>query len=293
MKIRYCKPDKVEEGFFYLDYDISLHSAMEGYTLMVSHEDKYYEVNPFNVADRLLKEPYLDSQMVYKIPPFSFPIDETDKMMLLHFGTEWYTILNDFLKNPNVVQLVSYMHYNYKSFVGIQPSTAASLFRAFRMCNPFYTKVIFIGQDPYPNGEATGIAFASQTSTPSLLTMEKTMKRIEGHDKRLDYMLSNWTKTQQFLMLNRNYTLNFNYDWLQFNMGIIKRLNTMPNEYIYLLCGKKAQELSQYINIKKDKVYKVEHPIASARDGRSWDAEKPLRKIKEVLSKYEPFNYLI
>ena len=293
MKRRYCKPDKVEEGLFYLDYDISLHSLMEGYTLIVAHEDKFYEVSPAHAINRILTEPYLESNMIYKIPPHSFPIDPTTKMLLQHFGTEWYTILEEFLTNPKVVQLISYFHNNYGTLQGVQPPHLASLFRAFRVCNPFYTKVIFIGQDPYPNGEANGIAFSSQTSTKSLLAMEKTMKDIEGHDKRMDYMLSNWTNSQQFLMLNRNYTLNFDYDWTQFNIGLIKRLNTMKESYTYVFCGKSAQELSQYVNLKKDKIYKVEHPSASARDNRRWDAEKPLREIKEYLNKYQEFNWLI
>src|SRR3989338_4470968 len=45
-----------------------------------------------------------------------------------------------------------------------------NILRAFELCSPEELKVIIIGQDPYPTG-ADGLAFSSQSVTPSLQNM--------------------------------------------------------------------------------------------------------------------------
>lgn len=74
------------------------------------------------------------------------------------------------------------------------------LFNALSLCSPSQLKVIVIGQDPYPNGEADGLCFSSPRITPSLRIIFKALE-MQGFGVRKTTRLQDWAD-QGVLLIN-------------------------------------------------------------------------------------------
>ena len=75
-----------------------------------------------------------------------------------------------------------------------------NLFRAFSLCPPDKVKVVIIGQDPYINGEADGLAFSSfGKPTPSLEVIFEELNRT-GWTRRTQTHLDDWAVQGVFLL---------------------------------------------------------------------------------------------
>lgn len=134
-----------------------------------------------------------------------------------------------------------------------------NIFRVFEM--PLQDiKVVILGQDPYPNGEAIGYAFAvnerkTGTIPASLQVISAELQRSSGHleSKLKTPTLSHWIQQGVFL-LNTALTVEVGEpgkhigQWLWFTrevIGVISR-EVKP---VWLLWGAKAQGFLDYINL--------------------------------------------
>lgn len=160
------------------------------------------------------------------------------------------------------------------------------VFRVFRM--PIdKIKVVILGQDPYPNGEAIGVAFGVAKTTPvpaSLRIILKEIIRSEalmGEDS--DRTLQAWIQQGVFL-LNTALTVEARNSgshveiwrwWTRQIVAIISKVNPC----VWLLWGSKAQMFKSYIsnyytqshqiiidstNIEANWVLECPHPAAES-----------------------------
>lgn len=162
------------------------------------------------------------------------------------------------------------------------PADPEAIFRAFRECGPEEVKVVFIGQDPYPDGTATGLAFAQEdgNSAPSLDIIKKGLEYdYECSISNFDDSLVRWAR-QGVLLLNTALTVQGGKPGSHAHVwkGVMQLILDKMPEYIlkknrgliYVFVGKKAEEFSSEVQeehfVKPIKVY---HPAYEARQPSS------------------------
>lgn len=157
----------------------------------------------------------------------------------------------------------------------------SNIFRAFTYVTPDSCKVVFLGQDPYPQkGIATGILFANKENTssdklsPSLKVVKNSLLKdlqISEKDITFDPTLSSWEK-QGILMINSALTCELGKPgshmnlWRPFTSELIKNLSNYNNKIIFVLFGSTASTFKPYIN-RNNSIIEVYHPAYYARQG--------------------------
>lgn len=158
----------------------------------------------------------------------------------------------------------------------------SNVFRAFKLCPYKECRVVFIGQDPYPQkGVATGILFGNSKETPedklspSLQVVKESAINFEIPHNIItfDQTLESWAK-QGILMINSALTCEVNKvgshvnQWRPFVSKLVKNLSYREAGLIYVLFGKQAQTLKPYIDERYNDIIEVEHPAYFARTNK-------------------------
>lgn len=152
------------------------------------------------------------------------------------------------------------------------------VFKAFKLCPYNKCRVIFIGQDPYPQKDvAQGVLFGNSSNTPenklspSLQVIKESVINFEIPHNLItfDPTLESWAK-QGILMINSALTTEIGkigvhmMKWRPFMIAFLKQMSVLNPGIIYVLFGSKAQILEPYIN-NNNYVLKIEHPAYFAR----------------------------
>ena len=152
------------------------------------------------------------------------------------------------------------------------------VFKAFKLCPYNNCRVVFIGQDPYPQrGVAQGVLFGNSSNTPenklspSLQIIKESVINFEIPHNLItfDPTLESWAK-QGILMINSALTTEVGkigvhmMKWRPFMIAFLKQMSMINPGIIYVLFGSQAQILEPYIN-KNNYVLKIEHPAYFAR----------------------------
>lgn len=155
----------------------------------------------------------------------------------------------------------------------------ANVFKAFTLCSLHGCKVVFVGQDPYPQkGVATGILFGNSKDTPedklspSLNVIKEASVNFEIPHQELEFdnTLESWAR-QGILMINSALTCEVNnisshtLKWRQFIINLLKNMSTKESGIIYVLFGRQAQSFKTYIDTKYNDIIEIEHPSYFAR----------------------------
>jgi len=153
------------------------------------------------------------------------------------------------------------------------------MFRAFNITPYQEVKVVIIGQDPYHNGTADGLAFSVDfhTPSPSLKVIFEEIARSEfssEYDHKIHDVLfkknelSQWAK-QGVLLLNTALTVEKGkagshsaYGWMNLAIAVLEKLNEHENSIVYMLWGKEARKLEPFIDETKHKILIAPHPQA-------------------------------
>ena len=155
------------------------------------------------------------------------------------------------------------------------------IFRAFKLCPYNSCRVVFIGQDPYPQrGVAQGVLFGNSSNTPenklspSLQIIKESVINFEIPHNFItfDPTLESWAK-QGILMINSALTTEVGkigvhmMKWRPFMIAFLKQMSMINPGIIYVLVGSQAQILEPYIN-KNNYVLKIEHPAYFAKTNK-------------------------
>ncbi len=133
-------------------------------------------------------------------------------------------------------------------------------------------KVIIVGQDPYINGEAEGLAFSScKGMTPSLRSIFKEIALTEGKF-RTNPSLLDWTKQGVFL-INTNLTTiehrslahdNVNWQWV--TGGILSEISAKKQTpFVVMAWGNHAKLTVRQTIAKQDNRLILQHVHPAAR----------------------------
>jgi uracil-DNA glycosylase len=145
------------------------------------------------------------------------------------------------------------------------------LFNAFEKCSFEATKVIILGQDPYPTiGHANGLCFsvdASLKKLPKSLTniFKELQEDIKGSILSSGN-LEQWAE-QGVLLLNSALSVEEGkpgshayFGWEYFTDAVIERLSTEKEHLVFILWGAHAQSKIRIIDETKHLVLKAPHP---------------------------------
>jgi len=141
-------------------------------------------------------------------------------------------------------------------------------FKAFELCQLSDVKVVILGQDPYHNGQAIGVAFGVNSTPipPSLKVITRELNAQYYHTPdEFDYSLTHWAKQGVFL-LNTSLTVvegnpaSHSHLWTFFTVNVIKSIVKHKPSTIFVLWGKHAEKYKKYI--PEDRVLISAHPAA-------------------------------
>lgn len=187
----------------------------------------------------------------------------------------WHKYLQPLFDNPKMIMIKN----EVLSAAPYYPDRE-NIFRVFSM--PLQEiKVVIIGQDPYPNGEAIGLAFginkiSKMPASLRVINNEITKSMNKGFDWTLDVTLQKWFNQGVFL-LNAALTVerkqagsHIGY-WEWFTREVISIIAKEVSP-IWLLWGSKAQSFNQIIRMNEtglhsNSILEAPHPAAELYGG--------------------------
>jgi uracil-DNA glycosylase len=209
------------------------------------------------------------------------------------FNNSWDDILKKEIESPYFIELGIHLKKQRELGKTIFPESK-NYFKALKETDFYDVKVVLVGQDCYFNGEADGLAFS--VSDEKFVACPKSLRLIldaieesiyNGFKVDQDWNLERWAK-QGVLLLNRVLSIekgkpasHYFIGWEQFTEAVISSLN-MRDDIVFILLGKKAQELEKFIS-PKSIVLKAEHPAAAGYNNRKWEYNDVFKKCNEIL----------
>lgn len=163
---------------------------------------------------------------------------------------DWWPVLKPIFDSQRFVTLREALKTEYENF-RCYPSPG-NVFRAFELTQFHDLRVVILGQDPYHNGIATGLAFATNNGkmSPSLRNIVKELYDSYGMEVSADFdtSLEDWAK-QGVLLLNTSLTVREKQPnshkeiWDGFTLQVIKRIIANHRNIVFVGWGKDAAGL--------------------------------------------------
>lgn len=169
------------------------------------------------------------------------------------------------------------------------------VFKAFRTTPPSRTRIVFLGQDPYPQrGVATGLLFANRADSLDLSPSLKVIKEKVLHPEnpsykpsdeiRFDPTMEFWAN-QGILLLNSSLTTRIGGigehlgAWAPFMHSFVNKLSAKRDDLIWVFFGAQASMFTKDVE-NAALILKCNHPAYYARNGVAMK-EDPFTEINE------------
>lgn len=183
----------------------------------------------------------------------------------LIFKNNWRTLLAPYIESQEFTDHMNWLanEYNTKKVYPHQ----TLIFKAFNMCAPENLRVVWIGLDPYPGGQATGIAMGVKFAArypPTLQIIEREHNRDLDKDG-LD--LSFMKYANKILFLNTALTLEAKKtkshwnEWQPFTRYVLNTINEKCLHTLFILLGSQAQSYGPLITNETHFVLSLPHPM--------------------------------
>ena len=204
----------------------------------------------------------------------------------------WANKLKGFIQSSDFDKILETL-YNEREDGNRFTPPLKDVFRAFEQCPEKDLKIVFIGQDPYPQlGVADGMAFScgvTMKPQPSLRNMFEAIEETvyQGFPTYQDPNLTRWAN-QGVLLLNTTLTcqvdkIGSHYSiWNEFVMYVFDMLNFTNSGLIFVLLGAKAQELESIIG-PNHYILKASHPASAAYTKTTWDCKNIFLRANEII----------
>ena len=205
-------------------------------------------------------------------------------------NTEWNEFYKQEQAKPYFSELFTRVKAAYKTST-VYPQ-AENIFNAYKLCGFNDCKVVIIGQDPYHGyNQANGLCFSVSSGVaapPSLVNIFKELQTDLGIN-RTETDLSSWAK-QGMLLLNRVLTVKagtaYSHNelgWQEFTLNTVRYINQKERPVVFVLWGRKAQELKSSIDTAVHFIVESEHPSPLSAS-RGFFGSKPFSRINDYLS---------
>lgn len=193
----------------------------------------------------------------------------------------WNDIISTFLESETGQKVKQTIKEKRESGVTIFPEPQ-DLFKAFRLCHYDKLKVVILGQDPYHNGVADGLAFSSKNPgkrPPSLKNIFAEIMRTEYGPGVVDaYVfptndLTPWAE-QGVLLLNTALSVesgkagsHAKLGWDGLITAVMKKCNEHPKPVVYMLWGNQAKDYGELVTNPNHLKLEGYHPQAQNYPG--------------------------
>ena len=182
--------------------------------------------------------------------------------------TDWREALADFIAKPEFADLQAFVKTIYAAEHVLPPQD--TIYSALQLCSLAETRVVILGQDPYPTpGHAHGLAFSVQhpvAPPPSLRNMLTEIKADVGESHIQGGDLTPWAR-QGVLLLNAILTVragaplsHAGKGWEAFTDAVIRAVAEKQQHVVFLLWGAKAKAKRTLIDESKHLVLTAAHP---------------------------------
>ena len=221
---------------------------------------------------------------------------------ILNVGN-WDYFLKDIFNNVIVYKKMYTILKSYEKNVPRIYPAYEDIFKAFKLCPYEKLSVVILGQDPYHDGSATGLAFANRFTpnsnlSPSLRIIKDNISKVihKSGDFAFDSTLENWAE-QGVLLLNTSLTVEVSrplshvHYWETFTELVLRRLSRENENIIYCLWGKYANKYEKFINKESNIILTHTHPAYSLYSGKPWKCDH-FSKINEILNKKNNSNII-
>lgn len=216
-------------------------------------------------------------------------------------GKDWAQRLSKILLSEGMEKLMEFVSHEYNTFV-VYPDMQ-DVFKAFRLCPPGNLKVVILGQDPYHDGSATGLAFANSENTVKMSpSLEQIWKECEKATETIsidfDVTLESWAK-QGVLLLNTALTVKKSSPtshspfWHPFTRAVLKHINDNFNGLHICLWGSHARSFGETFNKDIHHIYHAAHPVAHVYSGGTGWKCNHFQKINDNLKLQNGENEII
>lgn len=194
---------------------------------------------------------------------------------------DWRDVLLAHVDNPKVQALEDFLASDCLEHEVCPPRE--DWFRAFHTTPPDQVKVVIVGQDPYMNGEATGLSFSVKPGYKLTPSARNIVKEITGVSKIVTFHngdFSEWAENG-VLMLNTCLTTRFGQagahgkkGWEILTGAAIDYLATLDQPIVYLAWGRWAHDVAAQDQNPNHHVIRTSHPspLAASRSGKDFPA---------------------
>ena len=194
--------------------------------------------------------------------------------MQVNIAPSWKKQLAQEFQKPYFETLADFVKAAYRQHQVYPP--AKKIFRAFEYCSLDDTKVVILGQDPYPGtGQANGLCFSVQEDVripPSLLNIFTEVHHDLGVPIPPNGNLERWAK-QGVLLLNATLTVEAcrpgshqKKGWETFTDAVISTIAQTKAHVVFLLWGAYAQQKASLIDASKHLILASPHPSPYSAD---------------------------
>ena len=182
--------------------------------------------------------------------------------------TDWREALLPFLRTPAFAELRRAVANAYAQGDTLPPEPC--VYAALQLCALAQTRVVILGQDPYPTpGQAHGLAFSvlpPNAPPPSLRNILKEIEQDVGSSQISGGDLTPWAK-QGVLLLNAILTVHAHaplshagFGWEAFTDTIIHTVSSQREHVVFMLWGSKAKAKMPLIDATKHLILTAAHP---------------------------------
>lgn len=227
--------------------------------------------------------------------------DIRDKLYNKLKPSGWAEKLRGFILSSDFEKIINTLHKETLEGKRFTP-VLKQVFRCFEECPYRELKVIFIGQDPYPQPPiipgglpvADGITFSCSNTLKPEASLRYIFKELEDTIYHEGYTwdpdLKRWSN-QGILLINTALTTHLgqvgaHYSlWQPFISYVFDMITTSCSGLIYVFIGRQAEMWAKSIPSNNYKITVV-HPAAAAyKKSEKWDSDNLFNKINNILLK--------
>ncbi len=185
----------------------------------------------------------------------------------MRFPEDWYEKLVELVGDDFFSKAKTFVENESKTST-IFPSKE-NIYQAYNLTPVDSVRVVIIGQDPYHEpGQAHGLSFSVKNNAPppSLVNIYKEIRDDIGELNSKDGDLTSWAE-QGVLLLNsvltvKNHQANSHKGkiWEQLTSATVKLLGRSKEPKVFILWGRDARAMKQYIDSSTHLVLESVHP---------------------------------
>jgi uracil-DNA glycosylase len=203
---------------------------------------------------------------------------------------KWIDIIKKEQEKDYYITLRQFLNSEYESKVIYPPRNL--IYNALVLTPLESIKVVILGQDPYINGEATGLAFSVPTDYKMPPTMRNILKELKS-DLDIDHGtdLTGWC-SEGVLLLNTVLTVQAgkslshqNKGWETLTDVFIKEINDNCDGLVWWLAGKHAQSKIPMIDSSKHFIITTSHPspLSATKTKEPFIGSKCFSRVNDYL----------